>query len=69
MVHISRGLKFFRLSDDSGWLPQCSRKDPGRIVVEQADCAFDLAAILDIDDEKDDDPGNNSESSSSSSSS
>jgi len=67
MVHISDGLKFFQLSDGSGWIPQCSRKDKTRIVVEQVDAEFDRPAIM--DDEKGSDPEDSSSDSSSSSSS
>lgn len=70
IVHISGGQKFFSLSDGSGWLPQCSRKDASRIVVEQIDSVFDRAAILDDTAYgMDSDDGKSSSSSSSSSSS
>jgi len=69
MMHISRGLKYFRLADESGWLSQTSRKDPERIVVDQVDGVFNAAAILDKDSEDGSEAGDDSDSSSSSSSS
>jgi len=69
MTHITGGRKFFQLSDSRGWVPQCSRKDPTRIIIDQHDGTVELLALEDKDEKCSDSDASSDDSSSSSSSS